>query len=54
MLMQLLMIVLILGVVAYVIQALNVASPFKEIAWGILMIILIVVLFRAVPALGLP
>lgn len=54
MLMQLLMIVLILGVVAYVIQALQVASPFKEVAWGILVIILIIALFRALPALGLP
>lgn len=54
MLMQLLMVVLILGVVAYVIKALDVASPFKEVAWGILMVILIIVLFRALPALGIP
>lgn len=54
MLMQLLMVVLILGVVAWVIKSLNIASPFKEVAWGILIIILIVVLFRAIPALGLP
>jgi VIT1/CCC1 family predicted Fe2+/Mn2+ transporter len=52
--MQLLMVVLILGVVAYVVSKLTIASPFKEVAWGILIIILIIVLFRAIPALNLP
>jgi len=54
MLMQLLMAVLILGVIAWVIQALDIAAPFKQVAWGILIIILIILLFRALPALGLP
>jgi hypothetical protein len=43
----LLMYVLVLGVVAYVITVLPIHETFKTIAWGIIAIILIVLLFQA-------
>jgi hypothetical protein len=54
MLLTLLMYVLILGVIAWVVNAIPMPEPFKLVAWGILIIILIIVLFRAIPSLGLP
>ncbi len=45
----LLMYVLILGVVAWAIKALEIGEPFKTVAYAILIIILIVLMFQTVP-----
>ncbi len=50
---SLLMYVLILGVIAWAVDKLGLAEPFRTVAYAILIIILIVLLFRAVPSLGL-
>jgi hypothetical protein len=49
----LLMYVLILGVVAFVINALPIHETFKMIAWAIIAIFLIILLFQALGT-GLP
>jgi len=43
----LLLTVCVLGVVAWVLQQVPMAAPFKAVAYGIIVIILLVVLFRA-------
>lgn len=44
----LLLIVLILGIIAWAIQSIDMPTPFKTIAYAILIIILLVLLFRLI------
>jgi hypothetical protein len=46
------MFVLILGVIAWVVSSIPMPEPFHKIAYAILIVILIVLLFRAIPSLG--
>jgi uncharacterized membrane protein YwzB len=48
---ELILYVIILGILAWAVQALPIAQPFKTVMFALLLIALVIALFRAIPVL---